>query len=75
MKEYDNKEKKLRKWAKDIQVLSNELVPLTITEGKIHRAYTVEEILEACHEIGFNPKEVKGSMVGFVLHWLKKHKN
>jgi len=64
MKKYYNKEKKLRKWAEDIQVLSNGLVPLTITEGKIHRAYTVKEILEACHAIGFNPKEVEGIWLG-----------
>ncbi len=72
--DYDAKEKKLRKWTKDIQVLSNGLVPLT-TESKFHRAYTVKEILEASRALGFNPKHVQGNMIGFVLSWLKEYKN
>lgn len=39
-----------------------------------HRAYTVEEIIEACKTIGFNPLDVDNRRIGFVLNWLREHK-
>lgn len=39
-----------------------------------HRAYTVEEVLEACEALGFNPRQVDNSRIKFVLGWLREHK-
>ena len=41
---------------------------------KFHRAYTPDEILEACMALGFNPKEVSGNMLRFIQSWLYEHK-
>jgi len=55
------------------RVLSDALYPLTVEES-FHRAYSVEEIIQACNALGFHPKKVKGEMVGFVFDWLFKNK-
>jgi len=55
------------------RILSDALYPLTVEES-FHRAYSVEEIIEACNALGFHPKKVKGRMIGFVQNWLFKNK-
>jgi hypothetical protein len=41
---------------------------------EFHRAYTIEEVLEACNALGFNPRQVDNSRIKFVLGWLKENK-
>jgi len=53
-------------------VLSTVLYHLT-SESPYHRAYSVEEILEACKTLGFNPSKVDNKRIGFVLGWLTEH--
>lgn len=55
------------------RMLSFVLYHLT-SETMHHRAYSVEEILEACKAIGFNPLDVDNRRIGFVLNWLRDHK-
>ena len=57
----------------DGEVLSSVLYHLT-TENPIHRAYEVEEILDACDALGFHPSNVSNRRIGFVLNWLKENK-
>jgi hypothetical protein len=54
-------------------VLSSVLYHLT-SSTNFHRAYTVEETLEACEALGFNPRQVDNSRIKFVLSWLKENK-
>jgi len=54
-------------------VLSTVLYHLT-SENPYHRAYSVEEILDACKTLGFNPSKVDNKRIGFVLGWLQEHK-
>jgi len=54
-------------------VLSTVLYHLT-SENPYHRAYSVDEILNACKAIGFNPSKVGNKQIGFVLGWLQEHK-
>ena len=56
------------------RALSPLLFHLTADRPPVHRAYAVDEILEACRVIGFNPIEVGSRRIGFVLNWLKEHK-
>lgn len=54
-------------------VMSTVLYHLT-SENPYHRAYSVEEVLEACKILGFNPSKVGNKQIGFVLGWLQEHK-
>lgn len=56
------------------RALSAVLYHLT-SETAFHRAYTVEEILDACNKLGFNPLEVDNRRIGFVLNWLREYKD
>ena len=53
--------------------LSTVLYHLT-SENPYHRAYSVEEVFEACKTLGFNPSKVDNRRIGFVLGWLQEHK-
>jgi len=55
-------------------VLSTVLYHLT-SENPYHRAYSVEEILDACKTLGFNPSKVGNKQIGFVLGWLQENKS
>lgn len=55
------------------EVLSTVLYHLT-SENPYHRAYSVDEVLEACETLGFNPSKVGNKQIGFVLGWLQEHK-
>ena len=54
-------------------VLSTVLYHLT-SESPYHPAYTIEEVLDACKTLGFNPSKVDNKRIGFVLGWLQEHK-
>ena len=54
-------------------VLSTVLYHLT-AESPHHRAYLVDEVIEACETLGFNPSKVDNKRIGFVLGWLKENK-
>lgn len=53
--------------------LSSELAGL-LQENKFHRAYTLDEILEACKTLGINPKTCYGQLTRMVTGWLYSHK-
>ena len=40
-----------------------------------YRAYSVDELVEACTAIGFNPSTVGNRQIGFILNWLSEHKD
>lgn len=47
----------------------------TLTAGSIfRRAYTVEEIIEACAALGFNPSVVDNDTIPHVVAWLEENK-
>jgi hypothetical protein len=56
------------------EALSSLLYHLT-AESQFHRSYGIEEIIEACDSLGFNPREVGSRRIGFVLTWLKENKS
>ena len=66
-------EERIERLQKVGEYLSPGLFHLT-KESKFHRAYTVDEIVEACDALGFPPKTVEGNMIGAVMSWLKKNK-
>jgi len=55
------------------RVLSPTLYTLT-AESIYRRAYTVDEILEACSTMGFHPSTVDNSTIPYVVAWLEEHK-
>ena len=55
------------------EALSGVLYHLS-AESPYHRAYGIDEILEACEKLGFNPSKVDNRRIGFVLNWLKENK-
>lgn len=47
----------------------------TLTAGSdFRRAYSVEEILEACTATGLQPSAVDNSTIPFIVGWLEEHK-
>jgi len=55
-------------------VLSRVLYHLKTDTSPIHRAYTTEEIFDACDALGFHPGDVDNRSISFVLGWLKENK-
>lgn len=55
------------------KLLSSTLYTLT-AESVFRRAYTVEEILEACAKIGLHPGDVDNSTIPYVVAWLEENK-
>ena len=51
------------------------LLWLMTTENVFHRAYTIEELYEACNSLGVNPSDVDNDMIPVVMTWLKEHKD
>jgi len=45
------------------------------TENVFHRAYSIEELYEACDAMGVNPSDVDNEMIPCVLTWLKENKD
>ncbi len=45
------------------------------SETPHYRAYSVDELLEACDALGFNPSDVGNRQIGFILTWLREHKD
>ena len=63
---------RLKKYKK-AEVLSSVLYHLT-TKNPIHRAYEVEEILDACDVLGLHPSNVDNDTIPIVFSWLKENK-
>ena len=40
-----------------------------------YRAYSVDELFEACTALGFNPSKVGNKQIGYILSWLKEYKD
>lgn len=55
------------------RILSSALYTLT-AESVFRRAYSVEEILEACAAVGLHPEAVDNSTIPLVVGWLEEHK-
>lgn len=51
------------------------LLWLMTTENVFHRAYSIEELYEACAAMGVNPSDVDNDMIPCVLTWLKENKD
>jgi len=62
---------RLKKYKKG-EVLSDVLYHYTSKTS--FRAYTVDELLDACDALGFHPSRVDNSRIKFVLAWLKENK-
>jgi len=54
--------------------LSGVLYTMTI-ETEYHRAYTIEELFEACTKLGYHPSKVDNVRIPYVLSWLKEYKD
>lgn len=50
--------------------LSTSLFRFLHEEPGKHRAYEVNEILQACHHIGLDPKQVSGNSISYVRNYL-----
>lgn len=51
------------------------LLWLLTTENVFHRAYTIEELYEACAAMGVNPSDVDNDMIPCIMTWLQEHKD
>jgi hypothetical protein len=51
------------------------LLWLLTTKNVFHRAYSIEELYEACSAMGVNPSDVDNDMIPCVLTWLQEHKD
>lgn len=54
--------------------LSGVLYTMTV-ETDFHRAYTIEELFEACAKLGYHPSKVDNVRIPYVLSWLKEYKD
>lgn len=63
---------RLKKYKKG-EILSGVLYHYT-SKTPFYRAYTVDELLDACDALGYHPSNVDNARIPYVLSWLKENK-
>lgn len=55
------------------QAISPELAPLTYPDPVTKEHWSIEEVIEACRALGFDPAQVTSAHTPWIKSWLRKH--